>query len=60
MQTDAVYPGTMGTRRPCLKMAIVKGHAGAEKARRMVGDYSGAVPECLKLRPVEWAFTIPR
>ena len=51
-------PRDDGYAATLFEMAIVKGHAGAEKARRMVGDYSGAVPECLKLRPVEWAFTI--
>jgi TPR repeat protein len=40
------------------EMAIVKGHAGAEKARRLVGDYTGAVPDCLRQARVEWAFTI--
>ena len=38
-------------------IAMVKGHGGAEKARRLVGDYTGAVPECLKARSVEWAFS---
>ena len=51
-------PRDDGYAATLFEMAIVKGHAGAEKARRVVGDYSGAVPECLKLRPVEWAFTI--
>jgi len=40
------------------EMAVVKGHGGAEKARRLVGEYTGAVPDCLKQGRVEWAFTI--
>ncbi len=39
------------------EMAMVKGHGGAEKARRRVGESTGAVPECLKARSVEWAFS---
>lgn len=40
--------GTTDTPQPCLKWPWSKGMAGAEKARRLVGDYTGAVPECLK------------
>jgi TPR repeat protein len=39
-----------------LDMAIVKGHAGAERIRPRFGEFSGAVPECLKPRPSDRQF----
>ena len=38
------------------EMAIFKGHDGAGKARRFVGEYTGAVPDCLKDRPAGRGF----
>lgn len=44
VERDDRYAATL------FEMALFKGHAGAEKARRLVGDYSGAVPDCLTSR----------
>lgn len=38
------------------EMAMAKGHAGAEKARRMAGEYTGAVPDCLLPRARDRGF----
>lgn len=38
------------------EMALAKGHPAAEKARRMVGDYTGAVPDCLLPRAQDRGF----
>lgn len=37
-------------------MAVFKGHDGAAKARRFAGEYTGAVPDCLKDRPADRGF----
>ncbi|MBT9498509.1 MAG: transglycosylase SLT domain-containing protein [Zoogloea sp.] len=47
---DDAYAATL------FDMAVFSGHAEAAKARRLVGDYSGSVPECLKARAVERSF----
>lgn len=38
------------------EMALTKGHVGAEKARRLVGDYTGDVPDCLLPRALDRGF----
>ena len=38
------------------EMALTKGHVGAEKARRLVGDYTGVVPDCLLPRASDRGF----
>ncbi|WP_374242385.1 lytic transglycosylase domain-containing protein [Zoogloea sp.] len=47
---DDAYAATL------FEMAIVKGHPGAEKGRRLAGEYTGAVPECLKPATARTAF----
>lgn len=47
-----------GIAATLFEMAMFKGHPEAQKARRVAGDYTGAVPECLQQRHVEWAFSI--
>lgn len=44
VERDDRYAATL------FEMALYKGHVGAEKARRLVGDYTGAVPDCLTAR----------
>ncbi len=44
VERDDRYAATL------FEMALFKGHVGAEKARRLVGDYTGAVPDCLTTR----------
>lgn len=51
-------PRDDGVAATLFEMAVFKGHEGAVKARRVAGDYTGAVPECLKVQRVEWAFSI--
>jgi hypothetical protein len=41
---DDAYAATL------FEMAMFKGHPGAEKGRRLAGEYTGAVPDCLKPR----------
>lgn len=50
VERDDRYAATL------FEMAVFKGHAGAEKARRLVGDYTGAVPDCLTTRDSERGF----
>lgn len=50
MTRDDAYAATL------FEMAIVKGHPGAEKGRRLAGEYTGAVPECLKPATARTAF----
>ncbi|MBS0369630.1 MAG: transglycosylase SLT domain-containing protein [Proteobacteria bacterium] len=50
VERDDRYAATL------FEMAVFKGHAGAEKARRLVGDYTGAVPDCLTSRDGERGF----
>lgn len=47
---DDAYAATL------FEMALFNGHAEAAKARRLVGDYSGSVPECLKAPAAERGF----
>jgi TPR repeat protein len=49
-----------GVAATLFEMAMVKGHEGAGKARRFVGEYTGAVPECLKERPAAAGFASSR
>lgn len=44
VERDDRYAATL------FEMALFKGHTGAEKARRLAGEYTGAVPECLAAR----------
>ncbi|MBS0346412.1 MAG: transglycosylase SLT domain-containing protein [Proteobacteria bacterium] len=44
VERDDRYAATL------FEMALFKGHAGAEKARRLAGEYTGAVPDCLASR----------
>lgn len=44
VERDDRYAATL------FEMALFKGHAGAEKARRLAGEYTGAVPDCLAVR----------
>lgn len=44
VERDDGYAATL------FEMALFKGHAGAEKARRLAGEYTGAVPACLAAR----------
>lgn len=44
VERDDGYAATL------FEMAVFKGHVGAEKARRLVGDYTGAVPACMTSR----------
>lgn len=48
---DDAYAATL------FEMALFKGHEPAEKARRFVGSYTGAVPDCLQARNADWAFS---
>ena len=47
---DDAYAATL------FEMAILKGHPGAEKGRRLAGEYNGAVPDCLKPATARSAF----
>lgn len=51
VQRDDAYAATL------FEMALFMGHGEAEKARRFVGAYSGAAPDCLQSRAAGWAFS---
>lgn len=50
VERDDRYAATL------FEMALFKGHVAAEKARRLVGDYTGVVPDCLTSRESERGF----
>ena len=51
---DDAYAATL------FEMALFKGHPGAEKGRRLVGEYTGDVPDCLKPTVARYAFAATR
>ena len=51
---DDAYAATL------FEMALFKGHPGAEKGRRLVGEYTGDVPDCLKPAVARYAFAATR
>lgn len=50
-------PRDDGYAATLFEMALFKGHDEAEKARRFVGGYTGAAPDCLQARTADWAFS---
>ena len=51
---DDAYAATL------FEMAMFQGHPGAEKGRRLAGEYTGAVPDCLKPAVARYAFAATR
>ena len=51
---DDAYAATL------FEMALFKGHPGAEKGRRLVGEYTGDVPDCMKPAVARYAFAATR
>lgn len=51
VQRDDAYAATL------FEMALFMGHGEAEKARRFVGAYNGAAPDCLQSRAAGWVFS---